>query len=331
MKKRNIILPASFIVISGVTLFLGIYLITTRTSLHLKPFITFCGEVLKNIQDHVHIDSDGAASFLIILASTIGVSLASMQIIRFLRSHKQLLQLHHDEVSLPKKLNRIVNKNNLQHISFMVTKDRHLTAYAIGLIRPRIAISESLIARVSSSQLEAIILHEFYHVRSRHVLWMLLAKVTSSLLFFVPLIKYLTRQLKIEFELEADSFVAQKQRTRNHICSALALNLKYANGVMPHFSTSPIERRVESLTTEKSALEKVRGSQLSISLLSIGFMLGLIFTQPNQATAAINPQSNLTCSIEEECMTTDCLDHLNTEEQYITPSMPAFFQLPLSY
>lgn len=325
MNRRGTILLTSFIIISGLIFLTGTYLVKIVASSPFQFFITFCGEVFKDIRKHTHINPGGVTSSLILSATIIGVSLAIMQVVKFALSHQQLSKKHWDKVHRSQKLNWIIRRHKMQHVVFTISDEDELTAYTTGLIRPRIVVSRSLIRQVNRSQLEAIILHEFYHVQNRHVWWLLLTRATSALLFFVPLIGYLAQQLKTEFELAADSFVVQKQKTRHHICSSLALNLKYANSVMPHFAASPIEQRVESLITKKSVPEKVRKSQLGISLLSIGFMIGLIFIQPDQATATFSNQISVVCLVEEGCQTADCVNHQNVEESYEASFMSSSF------
>lgn len=318
MKKRSLVLSLSLAAISTLTLILAVHLIATKTSLQPQLFFSTCGEILKDIQKHVHINLAGVAPLTILLTALVGIVLAFIQILRFTLSHKQLIKKHQDTNMLSQKLNRVMQKHNLQHIPFVVSSENKLTAYTTGLIRPTIVISSSLISKLSFSQLEAVVLHELYHVKKRHIFWLLFARVVSSLLFFVPLTGYLAQQLKVEFELAADSYVVRKQKTSEHICGCLAFNLQYANAGMPQVATSPIEKRIESLVTKKVSLERIRFWQLLISILSVGIMTWLSFNQPAQISASIATKPREACSVEEDCQTTDCFSHKEAE-QLISP------------
>ena len=309
---------------------LGAYLLITKTTLHPQLFITACGEVLKNIQEHVHFNPDGVLSSLILFVTIISVSLALFQLIKFVVSHRRL----HDFQSVgifPGNLKTIVRKHDLPQTAVAVVKNNKLTAYTIGLFNPKIIVSEALIVKLSHEQLEAVVLHELYHLRSRHLLWLLLSKLISSLFFFIPLVEYLAQQLKTEFELAADAFVVEKQKTRDHLCDSLALNIQYAGGVIPHFATSPIEKRVESLVSNKVSLEKIGIKQLSVSLLSLSLMLGVAIIQPNQVIADFTLETSAVCRVDEECRTTDCTNNQTQSTHNFTPLAPASFSFSSSH
>jgi len=329
MKKR-ISLPFIFIFTSSFVFGLGAYLLTTKTTFHPQFFITACGEVLKNIQEHVHFNPDGILSSLILIVFFIGFSLALWQVIQFVISHWRLHQLQIIK-NMPENLRWVMNKHDLSNNQIVVVCKGKLTAYTIGLFRSKIIVSQSLIQRLSREQLEAVVLHELYHLHSRHVLWLFLSRLISSILFFIPLIGYLAQQLRTEFELAADAFVVEKQKTKDHLCGSLALNLQYIESVVPHFSTSPIERRVESLTDNKLSFEWINLKQLAVSLLSLSFMFGIAFIQPSQATAEFALATGGICRVGEECQTTDCSDYQGTKSHNFTPLVPASFSFSSAY
>jgi len=197
MKNRHA-LPITFVAISSLVFILGTYLLMTKTTLHPQLFITACGEVLRNIQKHIHFNPDGVLSSLILLVTAIGVSLALFQLVKFIVSHRRLHQFQTEE-ALPNNLKKIIDKYDLPYNSIEVVKNNKLTAYTIGLFKSKIVVSAALIAKLSQEQLEAVVLHELYHIRNRHLLGLLLSKLVSSFFFFIPLVEYLARQLKTEF------------------------------------------------------------------------------------------------------------------------------------
>jgi len=323
MKNKHV-LPIAFVAISSLVFALGTYLLITKTTFHPQLFITACDEVLKNIQEHVHFNPDGVLSSLILLVTTISVSLALFQLIRFVVSHRRLHRFQAEE-TLPDSLKETMSKHDLSQTAVVVVRNNKPTAYTIGLFKPKIIVSSALIAKLSHKQLEAVVLHELHHLRSHHLLWLLLSKLISSLFFFIPLVEYLAKQLKTEFELAADAFVVEKQKTRDHLCGSLALNIQYASGVIPHFATSPIEKRVESLVSNKVSLKKIGIKQLSISLLSLSLMLGVAIIQPNQIAADFVFEFGGVCSVKEDCKTTDCSGHETKDAHNFIPVVPASF------
>lgn len=326
--KTNI--SVTFVVISSVIFLLGAYLLVTKTSLHPQFFITACGEVLKNVSEHVHFNPDGVVSSLVLLVASVGVSLALWQLVRFLLAHRKLHQMKNVS-RVPDKLQWVINKHSLKSNSVLAVSGGRLTAYTIGLFKPKIVVSKSLVNNLTKQQLEAVVLHELYHLKSRHVLWLLVSRLISSLLFFIPLIEYLAQQLKTEFELAADAFVVEKQKTKSHLCDSLALNIQYAGGVIPHFATSPIERRVEFLVGNKLSFNRIGIRQLVASGFSLVIMLSVAFVQPNKISANSGVVSGEVCKTDTECQSTDCSDYESYELHNFTPLVPASFSFSSSY
>lgn len=327
--RIKINIPAVFAVVSGFVFLLGTYLLITKTSLHPQFFIAACGEVLKNVSQHVHFNPEGVVSSLVLFIASVGVSLSLWRLTKFLMGHRRLHRLRTVD-RIPEKLQKIINKHDLEGKVLLISGGK-LTAYTIGLFKPRIVVSQSLVRKLTEDQLEAVILHELYHLRNRHVLWLLFSRLISSLFFFVPLIEYLARQLRTEFELAADAFVVEKQKTKDHLCASLALNLQYAGDVVPHFSTSPIERRVESLFGNKLSLERIGIKSLSVSILSLVLMLGIAFLQPRSISANSDLATGGVCSEGEKCLTTDCSGFESEDTHNFTPLVPASFSLSSSH
>ena len=269
-------------------------------------------------------------SSLVLLVAAAGVGFSLWQLVRFLFAHRKLHQMKNVS-RIPGKLQWVMNKHNLKDNSILIENGGTLTAYTIGLFKPRIVISNSLINNLTKQQLEAVVLHELYHFKNRHVLWLLLSRLISALFFFIPLIDYLSQQLKTEFELAADSFVVEKQKTKRHLCDSLALNLQYAGGVIPHFATSPIETRVESLVGNNFSFNRISIRQLVVSVFSLIIMLGLAFIQPSNISANSGVVSGGLCKSDVECQSTDCSAYETSELHNFTPLVPASFSLSSSY
>jgi len=308
MNKRIYSLIIVLAAVSVSALLLGVYLLTTKTSVYPQLFIETCAAVFKNITTHLHLNPDGVASSAVLLTSILSAFFVGIQLLRFMISH---LQLHfnsgHTHV-LPKKLQSIIENRQLQAVSFSVIAGKP-TAYTIGLFRPRIILSAELIKKVSYHQLEAIVLHEFYHLRNFHLLWLLFSRLVSSFLFFIPIIKFLYHQLQTEFEFAADAFVVAEQKTNLHLRQSLVFNLEYKNGVIPYFATSPIEKRVALLLTQKTPSNKIGKISLSLSILSFVVMSVLAITSPSQIVARFYDDS-----ISTDC--TSDLDISNTESNF---------------
>lgn len=321
MTKKALI-PLSFIGLSTLALSLSFYAITAKGSLHPKLFITTCGEILNNIKEHIHFNSEGVMLFIIMSGLLIGIGLSAIYTFRFLVSSKRLRKQLKIVEDIPRKLSWVIRKHQLETRKFIVIKEKKLTAYTIGILNPRIIISDSLINKTTKQQLEAIVLHETFHIQKHHLLSSLLARLTSLLFFFIPLINYLYRQLRILFETTADSFVVRQQKTRVHLSDSLALNLSYASEFTQGFASTSIEKRVDSLVSNNIVLEKIKSWQMATSLVSIVFLFALVLLPPVQVGASSNFQDNATCQIENNCQTAGCADHQLLKQVNFTPLIP---------
>lgn len=307
--KHTSTTPLLFTIVAGVGLLLGGYLIATRTSFHSQVFAR-CAEVVNDITSYTYVNSSGLLSFLILLVSGIGILLASIRVVKFVVSYIRLsMQAQLIEV-LYENVMWVMKKHDMSKNSIKIIDNQELTAYTIGLINPCIVISTALVQKMSRKQLEAVILHELYHVRNRHVLWLLTSRTISALLFFIPLVGLLAQRLKIQFELSADEFVIKKQKTKIHLRHSLALNLQYVGGVIPHFATSPIEKRIKVLMSEKIPHDRIGTGRFVVSILSLFLMTGIAVTEPGTISAAVGADTDAVCQAEEDCKAVNCFTPL---------------------
>ena len=77
-------------------------------------------------------------------------------------------------------------------------------AFTFGLRRPRVAVSRGLVEQLSSHELEAVLVHERYHVRARDPLKLLVARAAARTCFFLPAVGHLVARYVAGRELAAD-------------------------------------------------------------------------------------------------------------------------------
>ncbi len=85
-----------------------------------------------------------------------------------------------------------------------VVEDATPFSFAYGLWRPRIAISTGLLDIASPEELDAVLEHERYHVRSLDPLKMLVAHSAPRAFFFLPALRDYRRRYLVGRELAAD-------------------------------------------------------------------------------------------------------------------------------
>ncbi len=91
-------------------------------------------------------------------------------------------------------------------------------AYSITNIRPSIFVSVGLAELLTPKELEAVLLHELYHIRNKTSFWRFsthVLKIFSPLSTFISLDSSISKE-----EREADAFAIQQQGTEQHLHSA---------------------------------------------------------------------------------------------------------------
>lgn len=91
----------------------------------------------------------------------------------------------------------------------------------VGFFRPLVLLPASLLSGMPVPLLEALLAHELAHVRRWDYLVNLLQSVAEALLFFHPVVWWLSARLRVERELVADALAAQSLQDRAQLASAL--------------------------------------------------------------------------------------------------------------
>lgn len=80
---------------------------------------------------------------------------------------------------------------------------------ALGMLRPLVLLPASLLSRMPAELLEALLAHELAHVRRWDYLANLLQSAVEALLFFHPVVWWLSARMRAERELVADEISAE--------------------------------------------------------------------------------------------------------------------------
>ena len=91
----------------------------------------------------------------------------------------------------------------------------------VGFFRPLVLLPASLLSGMPVPLLEALLAHELAHVRRWDYLVNLLQSVAEALLFFHPVVWWLSARLRIEREQVADALAAQSLQDPAQLASAL--------------------------------------------------------------------------------------------------------------
>jgi len=107
-----------------------------------------------------------------------------------------------------------------------------------GWWRPVVLLPMSVVARMPADMLEALLAHELAHVRRHDYLVNLLQNVLEALLFFHPVVWWLSHRMRVEREHVADRLAADAIGDPRRLAHALAAlsELQSAPSSLPHLA-----------------------------------------------------------------------------------------------
>jgi hypothetical protein len=94
-------------------------------------------------------------------------------------------------------------------------------AFCYGWLRPRICVAQGALTGLSSSEVEALLLHERYHLLRRDPLKSAISTVLARLFFFIPAVRAVKDEYLVAREIEADRHVLASQQDETALLSAL--------------------------------------------------------------------------------------------------------------
>ncbi len=165
----------------------------------------------------------------------------------------------------------------------------------IGVLRPMILLPATLTTGLTTDELSAILSHELAHIR-RYDLWMnLLQRIIESLLFFHPVVWFLSHRLSAEREICCDDLVIRSGHQPMNYAGALLRMAELCAGVSSQNSlslaatsggTSLLEHRVLRLIHEtpstRLSLDR-KGLLVLVSGLIATLVIALSLSKPQQA------------------------------------------------
>ncbi|MFI5177930.1 MAG: M56 family metallopeptidase, partial [Vicinamibacterales bacterium] len=164
----------------------------------------------------------------------------------------------------------------------------------VGWLKPVVLLPASAIAGLAPTQIEALIAHEFAHVRRHDYLVNLLQSVVETLLFYHPAVWWVSRRVRAEREHCCDDLVVG-------VCDRLAYVTALADlaAIVVHGNVALAASDGSLLTRVRRILgvagdERLASGSVSalVALLVAGLLLpvGLVFAQGPARTVASTPQ-----------------------------------------
>lgn len=266
------------VTISGMLLLLKKY-----SHLTLQHFVEFCKETtIAFLSSGVHFIGILLLLTTFFLAFIFFAKLA-LSLIKTRRKIRALLITRRK--NLPAKIQSLLSNLRINTSKIVIVEREAPLALSFGLFSPKILVSTGLIRTLSESQLEAVLLHESYHLHNKHPLLLIFGEVTAAVLFFIPFVKELVLRMRLHFEQKADEFTISMQGSSIHLRTALAQNID-GNSLYPYpaFADKLLKQRIDWLIENKiQRIITMRSIILSIITVVAGLVL-LLFPTSTHAS-----------------------------------------------
>ena len=211
---------------------------------------------------------------------------------------------------LPKMIVKICTKYGLLGKVKIILNKKPL-AFCLGFFRPKIYLSTGLTKLMNGPELEAIILHEKYHLLKKDNIFLATANFNKQLFFPFPILTdYFDSLIKMK-EIKADHYGVILLGRKQPIISAFKklLNFDNKDSYLLNYSSAFIndqhfENRIHALFGKKSFSYSFKPRNVLISLFSFIILSGFFFS-PWQKTQANNQNQKPSVCLKN----TDCSKH----------------------
>ena len=124
------------------------------------------------------------------------------------------------------RLDRLAQRFGLSEIRLAVIDAPHGSTIAgplvAGIWRPMVLVPAALLAGMPVEMLEALLAHELAHIRRHDYLANMLQRIAEALLFYHPVVWWLSRRIRLEREFIADELAAAVTKEPRRLALALA-------------------------------------------------------------------------------------------------------------
>jgi Zn-dependent protease with chaperone function len=168
------------------------------------------------------------------------------------------------------KLEKVASGLGLKGRVQLLDSDDYFS-FCARIVSPHIFLSRAVVKALNAEELEALLLHEKYHLENRDPLKILLGRLIISALFFAPVLRDLFQRYLIGKEIAADRFAVGFQGHHRGIVSALQKLLEQQTRIgrvnLAVAGTEALAHRINSILG-RAHNERILLSRVAISFLA---------------------------------------------------------------
>ena len=178
-------------------------------------------------------------------------------------------------------LKMMLNKNLISSSNeIYIVNSTKPFAFCFGIRNPKIYLSTKIIKILTKKELEVVIAHESYHLKSHDTQVLTLATILESLTPYFPVLTDLIRNYKIERELLADQFAISNSNHKNLmnvLKKLLKQNIEFDYAGLPAIAdVDTLEVRINRLINNKKFSKKYSLRNIVISSVCLSIFIFLI-------------------------------------------------------
>ena len=161
------------------------------------------------------------------------------------------------------------------------------TPVVLGWLKPVVLLPVGLVVGVSPAHVEALLAHEFAHLRRHDYLVNVLQRIIESLLFYHPAVWWISRRIRVEREICCDDLAAQALGDRRVLADALvtlAEREAVESGWVLAATGGSLTERVQRLLKEPVSAPVVSGAGFLMSLVLAGCLGAALLWVAQQRT-----------------------------------------------
>ena len=238
LQKRLTLIFISSSLIAGILfLQMGLYLLHHFLGLRIGfNIILFCELKLRSLGFSIDFFLDALVLYTLFFA----VWKFLWQITKSNGLYKKLLTVQHEawtaELNSRHSRENRYSSESRKRQDYLVTQHASPFAVTLGFFKPKIILSTGLINLLEDEELEAVLHHEQHHQVHKDPLKNFLLYLMASVMWYIPLLKWLQHQHKILTEVTADHYAVDRLGSSFNLGNALIKLLKNGHAEPMSFS-----------------------------------------------------------------------------------------------
>lgn len=276
-KKSVYLLTLSLLLATCVWIQMGMFLTHLIFGVHINlNFFKFCLSLFRENSIY-YVIAISIINALIAFTLVLTVYKIVEQFIMFFRLKKRIL------IIKDRELTRIYSEKYRLKNEISIVKSEQSLAFTMGIRRPSIVLSTTLIDLLEEEELKAVIEHERFHQNNRDPLMIFILQIIAQSLWFIPLTKWCYQNYKIICEILADEYAIRHMGSQIGLSSALLKLIRHhlANKPVPlavQFSGESINYRLQQLVSPNRDIPvKIKPISIFISIYVLLLLIGMMF------------------------------------------------------